>query len=269
MRPNQSECRTGFTLVEMLVVISLIMLLIAMLMPSLRSARERARQIKCLAQMQQVSQAHRVYGDDFGQVMMPLEYAGTPPANYVINFPSTLLRWPDMLFPYAPDRDVYDCPTAAQSVRSRGRYGIGLNHIELSYSWGVKTKIKYTSITRPTRTVLFADVGSVSNYSELANPDLWEEVRGEQLIYFLTPNHGHFFSAPPPTGPGLQQRVVPRHLNNANAAFVDGHGELIKVSDMGFQYYPGVAPGGGPARGDNVIGTGNNQWDARWMWGRQ
>lgn len=48
---------TAFTLVELLVVISIISLLLAILLPVLSAARERGRMIKCLANMRSISQS--------------------------------------------------------------------------------------------------------------------------------------------------------------------------------------------------------------------
>lgn len=55
----------GFTLVEMLVVIALVALLIAMLLPSLQSARAMARQATCLAHVRMCNTAVLAYAADF------------------------------------------------------------------------------------------------------------------------------------------------------------------------------------------------------------
>lgn len=54
----------AFSLIELLVVISIITLLISILMPSLRSARATARTTKCASQLDQIGNAFVNYTDD-------------------------------------------------------------------------------------------------------------------------------------------------------------------------------------------------------------
>lgn len=56
---------TGFTLVELIVVISIITLLVALLLPTLSKARDSANLSACLANQRQIGTAFRVYTTDY------------------------------------------------------------------------------------------------------------------------------------------------------------------------------------------------------------
>ena len=57
--------RAGFTLVELLVVIAIIALLVALLFPALKGARDKAKATACLNNHRQLYLATAMYGDDF------------------------------------------------------------------------------------------------------------------------------------------------------------------------------------------------------------
>jgi prepilin-type N-terminal cleavage/methylation domain-containing protein len=59
--------RSAFTLVELLVVVSIIALLISILLPSLKRARDQAKQTKCLANLHAIYTALICYSSDFHQ----------------------------------------------------------------------------------------------------------------------------------------------------------------------------------------------------------
>jgi len=92
----------GFTLVELLVVIAIIGLLAALLMPSLGTARKKARAAGCINNLRQLGLAAQMYTDDSGGQLTGL--SGIFPTWGSTNGPQA---WTQLLFAYVKTTKAY------------------------------------------------------------------------------------------------------------------------------------------------------------------
>lgn len=107
--------RTAFTLIELLIVISIIAILAAILFPVFARARENARRASCQSNLKQIGLAAMQYASDYYACLPPaVVIPGVNPAD-----PKTL-SYVDLIQPYAKNGQIFVCPSF-----TRPSYAVG------------------------------------------------------------------------------------------------------------------------------------------------
>jgi prepilin-type N-terminal cleavage/methylation domain-containing protein/prepilin-type processing-associated H-X9-DG protein len=190
----------GFTLIELLVVVAIISVLVAMLLPALSSARDKARTVVCSTQVKQITSAMLVYAESDNNGKLSRSHW------HGVMWYTTLLNT------YLAKNDkIFVCPSD-QSIDSNATIG-GMN-----MSYGVSEsgpcpppkymQHRINTIEDPCTTVLVCD-------STAEVEGAWRyAVSG--LLGGWTPQYypGRF------------------HQDGADVAFCDGHVQYMKWDDL-------------------------------------
>ena len=109
----------AFTLIELLVVIAIIALLMAILMPSLRLARDQARRVHCVSNTKNLSVGWFMYKDEnddklvgghTGVINGQMQWVDVPAQDATVEEKKQALR-DGLLFKYVGEEvDIYHCP---------------------------------------------------------------------------------------------------------------------------------------------------------------
>ncbi|MCK5159997.1 MAG: prepilin-type N-terminal cleavage/methylation domain-containing protein [Candidatus Aureabacteria bacterium] len=175
----------GFTLIEMLVAMSIIIILASFLIPSFRDAREKANRAVCMNNLKQLG-----YG--FG--MYVTENDGTwPPYLYTFS-PGKAGKWVILvipkpksatLIPTLTDNDLYVCPSDKTPMIIEVDADLPPPNdpfeVEISYSYNLmlySEEVAYYDLAHPSEIVVLfdAETAVVHQGAWKSNPDFYENI---------------------------------------------------------------------------------------------
>lgn len=200
--PSAISSRKAFTLIELLVVVAIIVILVAIMMPSLSQARRTAMAVKCASQMRQAFIAVEQYCQENNDVYPK------PIGNTASNFPYYIFLARLNYMDERAAKLMVSCPAYEKIAGSTNWYSpvpIGLNY-NLGESWGTARFVKRVQIIKPAQFAVFSD--SIPNWND--------PIAGT-------------FCGPKWLGRG---NMAFRHGENANLIFADGHAGTFKEKDL-------------------------------------
>jgi len=223
--------RAGFTLLEVLVVISVIAILVAVMLPAMSACRRAARNLKCTSQLRTVAIEFRFFADDFAAQRGASDAYGEKLFN-VVDFVDSLYRvgtfWdqPDTTpTTYVPGRESMMCPEGPGLLKRKPALPCNQGGVwpAANVSVAVNMRLYRATEIRGGRPVLEPKLVG-SNILEHPNVPLALDGDGEAAD---SKGETAYFTAPPTGNPdhyaaGRYWFPSYRHGERLNVALLDG-----------------------------------------------
>lgn len=238
--PAFSPARRRFTLIELLVVIAIIAVLVCLLMPALKQAKENAKKVQCLGNQRQVGIAATLYLGDFDMVFPDYEcywdaWTVIYPGNFLFRVPKPSKSAYAIGGGYLTSRAVLVCPssngldtirTPTSSNYNSMTFTYGFYAVGLGASAGapVERMARFTYQANPAAP---AQSYAFYNVNRVPKPATWVMAADTSngISGTLLANKTSIYMFAPRSFWSWGQGVWLAHREEANAVFADGHAE--------------------------------------------
>ena len=245
----------AFTLVELLVVVGIIAILIAILMPALRRARDSANEVACASNQRQLMMAFLMFAGDHRQ-HLPGNFTdfANPDADkraWLLNAGQPFDAAPEggTIFKYLKSHDVYRCP-AVPADAVRGSYGSSNGQFDY-VSFGVFTGAKLVNIKAQSK---YTDL-TTNRWEMKPTPVICEEDLRSLNVHNMEGLHNY------------GDRLADNHRKGGNYASIDGsvhwHQETVSANGTvrnGAHSWSQIGPRG------RLVSLGEGGYGITWGW---
>ena len=221
--------KRGFTLIELLVVIAVIAMLVAILLPSLNTAKGLARRAACASSLRNLGMAVNFYADTSDAWLPsaePRNREPISPLHWYMN--QSLLQHVGVPLAFDADgkligpagkRSALTCPSHNRPTHTRPRTGEPTIVHEYGLSYGMNGTFGLGGRPDHSEYRRFREFKSPSHVCALS--DCWGTSLGPAVVLYHA---------------CVRDNLVYRHLDTANVCFLDAHVEALSSEDvpMGF-----------------------------------
>ena len=221
----------AFTLIELLIVVAVILILAALVAPSIANALRSSQNTECFSNLHQIHVGMMGYAVGFSRFIVPLG-----------NFPHMVpyfRGWHHNLKPYLENMDILACPALPDSAVGYGmNYRVigGIDELRSLYRWPQPL----SKVRKPSQSFIFCDWGYVVNPddpaddwvvgpSPLKDPVNQERSYARMPLDVLRPGSRRYYICYE-TDPHRPFPAHPRHITNC--VFFDGHNDGFPTRDI-------------------------------------
>lgn len=213
-----------FTLIELLIVISIIAILAAMLLPALTRSKDMGRRISCTSNLKQISCGIQMYVNDNNGWMPTGNLPGSNTAWYLDGSIGSYVK--PMTYHDNKVGTVFYCNSDSRKLLNGGADYINtFNYYVSNYGYAIKWSVGYQAsflrpdnITRPSKKIIITD--AVQYCVSWSRVYLYGMSDSYSVSYSLASSDFYFLP-------------ISRHLGGFNALCIDSHVDYKKNISSG------------------------------------